>query len=675
MNKPTQFLPALACLLAGVTLPAMMGRAEDAPRQVLRVDFSQDAPVTILSPTDAGAAILTTDPNEEVAGKKSLKGDSRGSGAEWNEFFHSKTGLFPPKEAYTVSLDYKILAHRDNTKFYALFRQAGAGDQGAGWQEWTGEPGATGHVQMAFVNRDVANGILIVGIHNAGALAINNITITTDPANRPIFAGWPAPARTWKSPGNTAYYVDAISGNDANDGKSAVHAWRTLERVNSGEFAPNDRILLKSGGHWTGFLAPGGSGTAGKPVRITSYGSGPKPSVDAGGKWLATVSLHNGEYWDVGGLDIANRAPARVPHLAGVQVQEDNFGVAHDIRLHDLDIHDVMGSNVKSEGGGNGISCGSGGDKVRTRYDGLTIENCHLARTDRNGITLSAYYPRPEWPLSTRVVIRHNFLEDIGGDGIVPIGCDGCLIERNVLHGGRTRALDYAAGIWPWACDNTVVQYNEVSGMKGTNDGEGYDSDYDCRHSLFQYNLSHDNDGGFMLICNDGSQHLPWNVGNSGTIIRYNLSINDGLHTFIVSGPCQDTQIYNNTFYLGKSLNVPIVASGNWGGAWSDNTRFWNNLFYVDGKAHFDFGGLTNTVFDHNAFWGDIAAPPADPDAITADPKLAAPGSRDLKGYVLQSGSPLRHAGKTIHDNGGRDFWGHSVPATSPSDIGADQVN
>ena len=125
--------------------------------------------------------------------------------------------------------------------------------------------------------------------------------------------------------------------------------------MNSGEFAANDRILSKPGSHWTGFLAPGGSGTAGKPIRITSYGSGPKPSLDAGGKWLATVYLHNGEYWDIGGLDIANRAPARVPHLAGVQVQEDNFGVAHDIRLHDLDIHDVMGSNVKSEGGGNGI--------------------------------------------------------------------------------------------------------------------------------------------------------------------------------------------------------------------------------------------------------------------------------------------------------------------------------
>ena len=673
MNKTGKCVLALAALLTvwGMLLP--IARAEDAPRPVLHMDFAADDPAAILTPADAAAAQFTTDPGEEVGGKKSLKGDSRVGGVEWNEFFHSKPGLFPPKEAYTVSFDYKVIAHAGNAYFYSLFRRVGGGDQGIDWTQWAGEPGATGHVDMAFANRNEANGILIIGIHFAGALAINNIQISVDPANRPAFADWPDPKRTWKSPGGTAYYVDADKGNDAADGHSPQHAWRGLERVNSGEFGPNDRILLKAGSRWAGFLSPGGSGAAGKPIRIASYGTGPKPKIDAAGKWLATVYLHNGECWDIGGLDIANQAPARIPNLAGVKVQEDNFGVAHGIHLHDLDIHDVFGSNVKSEGGGNGISCGSGGDKVKTCYDGLLIENCHLTRTDRNGITLGAYYSRPQWPLSTHVVIRGNVLEDIGGDGIVPIGCNGCLVEHNTLRGGRTRALDYAAGIWPWACDNTVVQFNEVSGMKGTNDGEGYDSDYDSRNSLFQYNFSHDNDGGFMLICNDGGQHMPWNIGNSGTIIRYNLSVNDGLHTFNISGPCQNTQIYNNTFYLGKDQDIPLVASGNWGGAWSDNLRFANNLFYVDGKARFEFGGITNLAFDHNAYWGGIADRPADPNAILADPKLAAPGRKEPGGYAPGANSPLHHAGTSIVGSGGRDFWGHPLPAAPPS-VGAGEA-
>jgi hypothetical protein len=48
----------------------------------------------------------------------------------------------------------------------------------------------------------------------------------------------------------------------------------------------------------------------------------------------------------------------------------------------------------------------------------------------------------------------------------------------------------------------------------------------------FQYNLSHDNDGGFMLICNYGGLGLPKSIGNIGTIIRYNISVYDRLDTF-----------------------------------------------------------------------------------------------------------------------------------------------
>jgi hypothetical protein len=48
----------------------------------------------------------------------------------------------------------------------------------------------------------------------------------------------------------------------------------------------------------------------------------------------------------------------------------------------------------------------------------------------------------------------------------------------------------------------------------------------------FQYNLSHDNDGGFMLICNYGGLGLPKSIGNIGTIIRYNISVNDRLPVF-----------------------------------------------------------------------------------------------------------------------------------------------
>ena len=596
----------------------------------------------ILAPADAASAVLlTTEPAEEVGGKKSLKADSRASTQEWNEFFHSKPNLFPPKDAYKISFDYKILARDPNTQFYALLRRAGENGSGQNWTDWSKPAGQSGHAEISFVRRDKADYMLILGIQHRGAASVNNFLVTTDPANRPAYADWPAPKRTWKSPGGTAYYADAVGGSDAADGRSPKRAWRSLQKMNAGVFGPGDKLLLKAGSRWTEFLAPGGSGSLGQPIVISRYGGGPKPAIDVAGKFLATVYLKNSEYWDIGRLDIANRAAKRVPHLAGVQVDEENFGVAHSVHLHDLDIHDVNGSNVKDEGGGNGICCTSGGSQIQTHYDGLLIENCRLTRTDRNGITMGAYYPRPQWPLSTHVVIRGNLLEDIGGDGIVPIGCDGCVIARNVLRGGRMRALDYAAGIWPWSCDNTVVEDNEVSGMKGTNDGEGYDSDYNCRNTVFQRNFSHDNDGGFMLICDDGGQHPPWNIGNSGTIVRNNLSVNDGLHTFNITGPCDHTLIENNVFYLGKGLDIPIVNGGNWGNAWPSDTHFINNVFYIAGKGRFDLGGMTGTLFDHNAYWGGIAQRPADANAVLTDPRLIAPGSLNPHGYALQADSPI----------------------------------
>ena len=615
-------LPLLVLLL-GLLLPA--SRMLSA--------FAANAPgVQAAAPAAVPVAVARAETN----------GDSRRSEAEWNEFFYSKPGLFQPKEAYKVSFDYKIIARDYNARFYALFRRSEGGGRSAGWTEWVGEPGKTGHIEMDFAAQGIENGVLILGIQHKGALEITDISMVTDPGHRPLTANLPSPVRTWKSPGSRAYYADSLAGSDAADGLSPPRAWRSLDRINAGVFAPGDRILLKAGSRWVGFFSPGGSGAAGKPITVGRYGAGPAPAIDTAGKFLATVYLKNAEHWDIGALDIANRARAPIAHLAGVQVDEQDFGTAHGIRLHDLAIHDVVGSNVKDDGGGNGIYCASGGSKIKSRYDGLTIEDCLLIRTDRNGITMGAYYPRPEWPLSTHVVIRNNRLEDIGGDGIVPIGCDGCLIAHNILRGGRMRAEDYAAGIWPWSCDNTVVEYNEVSGMRGTRDGEGYDSDYNCRGTLFQYNFSHDNDGGFMLICDDGSQNPPWNIGNSGTVIRHNISVNDGLHTFNITGPCANTQISSNVFYVGKGQDISLVNGGNWGNAWPTDTRFANNVFYVAGKGHFDLGGMVGTTFNHNSYWGGIERIPVDPNAVLSDPKLVAPGSKNAYGYALQADSPLR---------------------------------
>jgi endonuclease/exonuclease/phosphatase family metal-dependent hydrolase len=468
------------------------------------------------------------------------------------------------------------------------------------------------------------------------------------------------------------YHMDSQAGDDQNDGTSPERAWRSLAAVNARVFRPGERILFKAGTSYRGLLKPQGCGTEANPIVIDMYGSGGKPRIDGEGI-RDTLWLENVEYWEVSNLEITNLGQTRADWRTGVRVSANDYGTVHHIHLRNLYVHDVNGSNNKSrEGCGIFFECKG---KTPSRFDDLLIENCHLVRTDRNGICgRSSFTNRSRnWLPSLNVVIRGNLLEDIGGDCIKPWGCDGCLVEHNVVRGGRQRAEDYAAGIWPWSCDNTVIQFNEVSGMKGTKDGQGFDSDYNCRNSLFQYNYSHDNDGGFMLICTPETR--PGNVGCVGTVVRYNISQNDGARIFHIGGPVQNTRIYNNVFYVPEGRDIYAVLCTDWGG-WAKDTYFYNNIFYVEGKVRYEFGRSTDNVFESNVFYGEHENRPDDPSAILRDPMLVNAGSGgdgldSLAGYKLKPGSPCIGAGVAVENCGGRDFWGNPLPGDAKPNVGA----
>ena len=91
----------------------------------------------------------------------------------------------------------------------------------------------------------------------------------------------------------TIYYVDSENGNDTNNGTSEGTAFRTIEKINSIEFQPGDRILFKCGGTWTGALMPKGSGEEGNPITIGSYGEGPKPVLMPGEDWTDDSYIPN----------------------------------------------------------------------------------------------------------------------------------------------------------------------------------------------------------------------------------------------------------------------------------------------------------------------------------------------------------------------------------------------
>ncbi|WP_150293777.1 right-handed parallel beta-helix repeat-containing protein [Sphingobium estronivorans] len=379
------------------------------------------------------------------------------------------------------------------------------------------------------------------------------------------------------------YYVDANRGDDRSSGTREDQPWRSLARLGDFPFQPGDRIRLMAGSVWKEPLTLRRSGRAGAPIIVEAAGQGPRPRIDVGGVSPYAIGVIDAGHVTVEGLEVTNDAPVPA-HRIGVLVSAENRGVTRGIRISDIYVHDVRGTNDRKDNGG--ILFRATGKQRATRFQDLRIERNILWRVDRSGIAgISDRVSASNWFPSRNVVIRDNYLEDIGGDGIVPRGTDGALIEHNIVRYAGSRAPGYNAGIWQWSTDNSLIQLNEAAFTRTRYDGQGFDSDFNSRRTTFLYNYSHDNAGGFLLICSprrDGSD----NLGNRGTRARFNVSRNDGTRIFQLSGNVSDVLIENNVIHVGKAMDIQMVVATQWNG-WARKVRFVGNSFKVAGTARY----------------------------------------------------------------------------------------
>jgi len=405
------------------------------------------------------------------------------------------------------------------------------------------------------------------------------------------------------------YYVDGAAGNDRHDGGSPAQAWRSLDRLDQASFGPGDKILFKRGGDYPGVFQPKGSGRDGAPIVVDSYGEGAPPHLHADGRAPSTVRLQNVEYWTVRNLAISNQGPQPGARRTGVHLFHQDFGIAHGIVLQGLHIHDVNGSPLKQQGGGSAILVEAKGKGRPTRYQDLKIVDNTIERSERDGILFLAAGNRTGG-LATGVIVRGNRISEVPGDCILVKGCDGALVERNtVSHSGELPRGEAAAGIWPFDCDNTLIQYNEVSDHKAYADGQGYDADFRCRNTVIQYNYSHDNAGGMALVCNDGRGGDK--IGNTGTIVRFNVSINDALRktgsaSLRISGPVDGSQIYNNIIIIPQKpiadAEVTVFKATSWKGV-PNSTAIHDNIVVAPRAPGVEMQLATQTKLGENHFY------------------------------------------------------------------------
>jgi hypothetical protein len=478
------------------------------------------------------------------------------------------------------------------------------------------------------------------------------------------------------SPGNTIYYLDSVGGNDENNGTSPSTAWQSLDRVYRVSFAPGDQILLKAGGVWSGQLWPKGSGAEANPIIVDTYGTGPRPTINGDGLAKDAVRLYNQEYWEISNLEITNYDPAGRGNRRGVRVLGQDGGMLDHVYLRDLDVHDVNG-DLSELGYGEptgGIVFDVLLGSVTTKFNDVLVEGCYVYDCDRSGILTWTEWQRlagPEWVPHTNVVIRDNVVENAGGAGILVGGADAPLIEHNVAARCVARAGRDVA-IWVWETDDAVMQSNEAYLTQDAGDAQGFDIDGRTRRTIVQYNYSHDNHGGFILLCE--APGPPDKYFNDEAIVRYNISQNDSSCSIKLMGAnITNVQIYNNTIFIGEEVPMYRVISD--GG--DENIYYYNNIFYNLAGAPYTFVIATNRVFDGNVFFGSHPeSEPDDPHKMTGDPRLVHAGSGGIGldsvgGYKLAPSSLCIDTGLELIDNGGWDYWGNPLPYGDGIDRGA----
>jgi len=476
------------------------------------------------------------------------------------------------------------------------------------------------------------------------------------------------------------YYVDCSAISNGNG--SLKSPWNNLFPVNNFTFNPGDSILFKRGTKALGELFPKGSGNEKAQIVISAYGTGSKPVIDAQGvENSAAIRLFNQEYWTIQELEVWNHA-ATMGTRWGIYVMSNDSTVKHNIFIKNNTVRKVYASCIRQPKGTNIPSFYKvGGIYVKVaepgKMDNIFIEGNQL--TDILGIGISfwgegeMYAGGMNWNnLSTHVFVRKNSVVRTGADGIVVFGTDNELIEYNYVDSAGqlgvsgdlpgkpgNNGTDYIAGIWPTRHRNGIVQYNEVCNTRRfIGDGQSFDNDMHVSGTtIFQYNYSHDNEGGFFLDCCSPEET------NTGNIIRYNISQNDGKYDYLTLSKGKN-RVYNNIFYSNDTITINN----------SSNNVFSNNIFWAK------YAKWNGNIFDHNSYFGGLIAPANDSTKITEDPKLINPGSGEkgfetLKGYQLLSGSPCESKGRVIPDNTMKDFWGNLLSGSKMPNIGAANVS
>lgn len=428
----------------------------------------------------------------------------------------------------------------------------------------------------------------------------------------------------------SVYYIDAINGNDSNNGLSVVTAWKTVRKVNESSFRVGDNILFKKGTTWNEELIVSSSGGLNNPLTYGSYGSGVNPIIDAT-NLSNGIDINKKNYITINGIDIKKANQDGI-----VSLSSSSYIVITNCKVTNC--------------GGSGIKVWSGS----VSSNNWTVVNNEITYNKINGVDISGY-------------------------------CNNFNIENNIIHDNcSSTADDYLAGIKiinP-TIYNMTIQNNKVysNGVKNAHyRGAGIWLDTIGTGSIIRYNNCYKNN--YVGIKNEAT---------SNTLIYYNILYNNNDSGIDVSRICHNCQVYNNTCYanhdgitiigdyppqsnnminnliknnisVGNISRQLFTANGGENIQGGSGNIYTNNCFGIESSNFIEWGN-GGTKSNYAAWEASYGGPT---HSIQGDSQLVNP----ISDFHLQPSSPCINAGVNVGLT--RDFYGNSVPKNGGPDIGA----
>ena len=422
------------------------------------------------------------------------------------------------------------------------------------------------------------------------------------------------------------YYVDSNATGNQN-GLSPENALTSMEQVNRLSLQAGDTVLFKKGCEWNNTqLVISASGTADKPITFGNYGDGEAlPAIHANGNYTAAVQGTDVSNVKVEGLEVTNYSDYS-KDLRGIFFEAKNQKVT-GIGIYGCYVHDVQGrAETITDGkdphynGGIVVLSGiSGSTNQNITNQDVFLQNITIeANRIRNCSLLGIIAGSVDEEVSKRainIMVRKNQVYGSQGDGIILHIVDQSVIEYNIVgFNGLCEHCDCSnkayCGVWCFGSSKVCIQYNEVYGQYLVpTDSQAFDIDLFCEDITIQYNYSHDNAGGFLLV-------LDSETATTHTV-RYNVSKND--RGSLVSASMNHNNnsgfpkvyMYNNTFYSTKLDYMFLFPA--FGGTNGEYFEIKNNIFYLTNMTGLYTGGtggtetdtaFTKLVFDKNCWYG-----------------------------------------------------------------------